>query len=528
LVDINCKVAYEEIIKELAKCNCEADFKDFIINNERLYYRREEFNWLLDKNVNPILKLNLECYFDTFLHEYIIDNKKNHKEYYNYENNLKKTFYTKFIRNIKKEFLFDKYNLLCLEQIYKDFTEIRYEKDPFGVDTIYWYENEVYPNIDSNIDYNTILYKDNKALFLKKYEDVSNNKTYKEIFDRIPNIKKNEILRIIYDIHYYIIELLKVEGLKINRIVNFKDFIFEKYVIDYLLQYDERYKELEKKFLNCFLLNLSGEWNEDRESLKVNATTITEQNETIKEQKENINKKESVKEISEKVQNITASNLKKYENYEGGIWDYIVLGVAICTLILLLWKILTGSIVARWDLSSYLLFAPSVLVSITRMYRNYKNINKDNKDNNYIGWIWNYIFLGISILGSIGGAVGGYYFFTKDGKDFSWVQLFFVLKIIVPLAILGYIAYRNINRNRFLKEEYQHKDTIMRLFNVFRDDDEVKDEIKKTMLEMIKENPNDKILRNENHHNKWLKKFIKNSQEVLKIYTKNKNGNVKD
>ncbi len=66
------------------------------------------------------------------------------------------------------------------------------------------------------------------------------------------------------------------------------------------------------------------------------------------------------------------------------------------------------------------------------------------------------------------------------------------------------------------------------MFNVFRDDDEVKDEIKKTMLEMIKENPNDKILRNENHHNKWLKKFIKNSQEVLKIYTKNKNGNVKD
>jgi transposase-like protein len=45
---------------------------------------------------------------------------------------------------------------------------------------------------------------------------------------------------------------------------------------------------------------------------------------------------------------------------------------------------------------------------------------------------------------------------------------------------------------------------------------------------MIKENPNDKILRNENYHNRWLKKFIKNSQELLKIYKKNKNGNGKD
>jgi predicted RNA methylase len=80
-----------------------------IINdlNQFLKDNRKGFaSLLLNENNNPILQLNRECYFDAFLHEYIIDNQKNHKEYYNYENNLKKTFYTKFIRNIKKEFQF--------------------------------------------------------------------------------------------------------------------------------------------------------------------------------------------------------------------------------------------------------------------------------------------------------------------------------------------------------------------------------------------------------------------------------------
>ncbi len=510
MVDINYKVAYEEIIKNLQDCNCEEDFKEFIVKNERLYDCREEFNWLLNWEKNPILKLNRECYFDDFLHKSIIDNQKNHKEYYNYENNFKKTFYTKFIKNIKKEFLFDKYNLLCLEQIYKDFTEIRYENDEFNRRQNWSAQNEVYPNIDSKIDYNTILNKDNKAFFLKKYEEVSNNKRYKEIFDRIPNIKKNEILRIIYEIHYSIIELLKVEGLKINKIVIFKDFIFEKYVIDYLLQYDEIYKELEKKFLNCFLLNLSNEWNKDRKSLEETITeqkeTITEQKETIKEQKENINKKESVEDISRKVKDITASNLKKYKSGGWKDWNYWFLAFSIVVSIFL-------PAYFGWDVISHKEFNNTVMETTNKNNTEIKNIKIENKDGREI-----------NNKSDIGNA-------NRDGVENVyplWVKLVLLLKLWVPIFIVGLIAYRNINRNRFLKEEYQHKDTIMGLFKVFKDDDEVKDEIKKTMLEMIKENPNDKILRNENYHNRWLKKFIKNSQELLKIYKKNKNGNGKD
>ena len=522
MIDINCNEEYEKIIKELAKCNCEEDFEDFIVKNERLYYPREDFNWLLNWEENPILKLNRECDFDYFLDEYITQNKnikqqKNRiKENDNYENNFKKTFYTKFIKNIKKEFLFDKYNLLCLEQIYKKFTNIRSEGDLFTLSDIYNSRIRVFGVNDiMTLDYDKILNKDNKALFLKKDEDVSNNKVYKEIFDRIPNIKKNEILRIIYDIHYYIIELLKVEGLKINKIVIFKDFIFEKYVIDYLLQYDERYKELEKKFLNCFLLNLSNEWNKDRKSLEDNAKTITAKDATIKEQKEKIETKESVKEISDKVQGITDSSLKEYKSRGLKDWNYWFLGGSILVSIVLSLCVYFG-----WDSK----FFNNKVVSDTN-----KNvaeaINKHAVEPIKKTNIVNKEVMKIN---------------NKDSEIANknsvenvyplWVKFVFLLKVLAPIFIVGFIAYRNINRNKFLKEEYQHKDTIMRLFNVFRDDkdEKVSENIKEIMFNMLKENPNDNILRNENHHNKWLKKFIKNSQEVLKIYTKNKNGNVKD
>jgi predicted transposase YbfD/YdcC len=54
------------------------------------------------------------------------------------------------------------------------------------------------------------------------------------------------------------------------------NYIFEKYIIDYFIKYDERYKELEKKFLNRFLLNLSSEWNEDRKKIEEQKKTIKE------------------------------------------------------------------------------------------------------------------------------------------------------------------------------------------------------------------------------------------------------------
>jgi hypothetical protein len=125
----------------------------------------------------------------------------------------------------------------------------------------------------------------------------------------------------------------------------------------------------------------------------------------------------------------------------------------------------------------------------------------------------NNILLGLSIVGSL-------LTFTIWTIWFNGLDFYKIIMIKIPFVIIGVIAYRNIQRNRFFKEEYQYKNTVMKIFNQFREDsdDEVRDKSKLIMLEMFKENPNDKLIKKDKYNFKFLNKLINNVTELRKAF----------
>ena len=83
--------------------------------------------------------------------------------------------------------------------------------------------------------------------------------------------------------------------------------------------------------------------------------------------------------------------------------------------------------------------------------------------------------------------------------------------IKIPFAIVGFLAYRNIQRNRLFEEEYNHKKNIMKIYAEFIYDDFVKDEMKAIMLRAVESNPNDKLIKKDKDMTEKIIKVIENT-----------------
>ena len=144
----------------------------------------------------------------------------------------------------------------------------------------------------------------------------------------------------------------------------------------------------------------------------------------------------------------------------------------------------------------------------------------------------NYIVLGLSIFGSLltftswfNGLFiklvvdnSGKVLLVGNGLDF-----YKIIMIKIPFAIVGFLAYRNIQRNRLFEEEYNHKKNIMKIYAEFIYDDFVKDEMKAIMLRAVESNPNDKLIKKDKDMTEKIIKVIENT--VKTALQKEKNSN---
>jgi hypothetical protein len=90
------------------------------------------------------------------------------------------------------------------------------------------------------------------------------------------------------------------------------------------------------------------------------------------------------------------------------------------------------------------------------------------------------------------------------------------------LFVVGWIGFRNINQNKLFRAEYQHKNNIMELFKIFREDENeiIREKITTIMLDTVNDNPNDKIIKRSKESEKVFNERLKNLAEIIKLMDK--------
>lgn len=136
----------------------------------------------------------------------------------------------------------------------------------------------------------------------------------------------------------------------------------------------------------------------------------------------------------------------------------------------------------------------------------------------------NDIVLGLSILGSL-------FTFTSCFRTLIGITLEFtklndliiIIMIKIPFAIAGFLAYRNIQRNRFFEEEYNHKKNIMIVYQTLIGNEYLEGRVTAIMLKAVESNPNDKLIKKDKDMTEKIIEVIENT--VKTALQKEKNSN---
>jgi hypothetical protein len=112
------------------------------------------------------------------------------------------------------------------------------------------------------------------------------------------------------------------------------------------------------------------------------------------------------------------------------------------------------------------------------------------------------------------------YYYISGNKNLLIMYSLIAIKSI--LFVVGWIGFRNINQNKLFREEYHHKNNIMELFKIFREDENeiIREKITTIMLDTVNDNPNDKIIKRSKESEKVFNERLKNLAEIIKLMDK--------
>jgi hypothetical protein len=537
------KIAYyNTIIEELEKCNCKEDFEKLIEGNDFLRENRKYFEWLLDESKNNVLKVynTLLCNRIMPYYSWVLKaefNQENFKRnFFNMINKSKKDFkgywivFAKIIEDgIIRHQLFEnvlsqiKGNIISINPL---IGIVKGKYNPFFV-------NE-FELLVCALDSSLIGKLEEKI----KSEDFIKKEVIKIVGENNIEVYLNHIAEIFKDYASILAQynLPMIMGLRnmgedndyINNSLFYRIFV-------YLCEFEYRYKALKNQFDLAIvsIMNDLGKRNKVlADSNKVLEKEIEKSNEELKKE---IEKKKSQKQIIGEVEEVYKQNLDKFSGVNVRYFFLFFCGILGYLLTFNDWfkewflgSNLTNTSVVKWSDSFKSVMAGISFLILIFLF--YISIHRNRFFKFFIiGIDINYLALGLSIVGS-------FLTFTdkfrkligiKDTLEFNSVKdVIIIIMLKIPFAIVGFLAYRNIQRNRFLKEEYQHKNTVMKIFNQFREDsdDEVRDKSKQIMLEMFKENPNDKLIKKDKYNFKFLNKLINNVTELRKAFKEDEKG----
>jgi hypothetical protein len=151
---------------------------------------------------------------------------------------------------------------------------------------------------------------------------------------------------------------------------------------------------------------------------------------------------------------------------------------------------------------------------------NLKNFYKDKMNiykKNWLNYIALYGSLGLSVILICLCCI--YYYISGDKNLLTMYSLIAIKPI---LFVVGWIGFRNINKNKLLREEYHHKDNVMEMFEGFSENQNVaiREQITKIMLDTVNDNPNDKIIKRSKESEKVFNERVKNLAEIIKLMYK--------
>lgn len=129
--------------------------------------------------------------------------------------------------------------------------------------------------------------------------------------------------------------------------------------------------------------------------------------------------------------------------------------------------------------------------------------------------VWNVVFIlsivffGIFAFCGINEAKS---FLASGDYNKALIALFGNLLIYIPLSWLAIFASRRRNENKKLQEEYRYKETIAKSYMGYKEQieerDNLENELIHNLLDMLKDNPNNKFANNHNNENIPIFEFI--------------------